>query len=220
VANEEKVIFRSLAGSAENGVTSWPMRRMRHPLFLWMGLRPVFAQHTEEEDRALAKWSLKRRQLVEIGVAEGASAFALREAMDGAGTLYLIDPFHLSRVHWINAARHAAAAAVCKSHNGAVVWIRKFSWEAVRNWSQKIDFLFIDGDHEEKAVRRDWDEWSVFVAPGGCVAFHDARVFEGGWPRANDGPVRVVNGLFRETPLPGWEIVDEVHSLVIVRRSA
>ena len=213
------MIFRTLRNSGEDSGTS-ASGRMRHPLFSWLGLRPVIAQHTREEHETLRKWASKQRQVVEIGVAGGASALALREAMASDGTLYLIDPFHLSRVKWINSERHAARATVARSDNGEVVWIEKFSFEAVQGWAESIDFLFIDGDHEEKAVWHDWETWHRFVVPGGCVAFHDAREFANGWPAAADGPVRVVNSLFRENNVPGWEIVDESHSLVVVRRSA
>jgi predicted O-methyltransferase YrrM len=220
MAERKGMAFRSLTEPAENCQASWLARRMRHPLFLWLGLRPVLAQHTRVENEALERWASKRRQVVEIGVAEGASALALREAMSPDGTLYLIDPFHLSRVSWINAQRRAAGAAVGRSRNGQVVWIKKFSSDAVRGWEKAIDFLFIDGDHDEKAAWQDWENWHRFVAPGGCVAFHDAREFSGGWPTTTYGPVRVVNSLFREKPLPGWEIVEEADSLVIVRRGA
>ncbi len=59
----------------------WIYRRTRHPVFAWLGLRPIFAQHTSAEHETLKRWACGRRRLVEIGVAEGASALALREAM-------------------------------------------------------------------------------------------------------------------------------------------
>jgi predicted O-methyltransferase YrrM len=37
----------------------------------------------------------------------------------------------------------------------------------------KVDFLFIDGDHSYKGVRRDFELYSPLVAAGGLVAFHD-----------------------------------------------
>lgn len=37
----------------------------------------------------------------------------------------------------------------------------------------KIDFLFIDGDHSEDGVRRDFKMYSPFVRKGGLIAFHD-----------------------------------------------
>jgi len=214
------VIFRAELHSEQNLAEPWPPKRMQHPLFLWLGLRPVIAQHTRMEHETLQRWASNRRQVVEIGVAEGASALALREVMAADGTLYLIDPFHLSRIKWINSQRHAASAAVGRSDNGQVVWIEEFSFDAVRDWTKSIDFLFIDGDHDEKAVRQDWEAWHNFVAPGGCVAFHDARQFANGWPTATDGPVRVVNALFRENPVRDWKIVEEADSLVVVQRSA
>jgi len=220
MTGREEVTFRTLANGEALPRRSWLAKRMQHPLFLWLGLRPVLAQHTEVENEALARWSSQRRRVVEIGVAEGASALTLRQQMSSEGTLYLIDPFHLSRVKWINSQRRAAGAAVGRSGNGTVVWIEKFSFDAARDWVGSIDFLFIDGDHDEKAVSQDWETWHGFVAPGGCVAFHDAREFPSGWPVAADGPVRVVNSLFRENRIPGWEIVEEADSLVIVRRSA
>lgn len=38
---------------------------------------------------------------------------------------------------------------------------------------QKADFLFIDGDHTEAGVARDYNDYKEFVRPGGIVAFHD-----------------------------------------------
>lgn len=38
-----------------------------------------------------------------------------------------------------------------------------------------LDFLFIDGDHSEAGVRKDWEMYSQLVRPGGIVAFHDIK---------------------------------------------
>jgi predicted O-methyltransferase YrrM len=156
--------------------------------------------------------------LVEIGVAEGVSALAVREVMAENGRLYLIDPFYVNRVPALNFTKRAAHRGVANSARGSVAWIEKFSFDAVRNWNTEIEFLLIDGDHSEDAVRRDWKEWSRFVVPGGVVLFHDARLFRDGWTRAEYGPVKLVDELFRGQALPGWSIVEEVHSLVVVER--
>jgi hypothetical protein len=115
--------------------------------------------------------------------------------------------------------KRVAHRAVNDINNGRVVWINKFSFEAAMDWVDQIDFLFLDGDHSETGVQRDWDDWNGYVIPGGVVAFHDAAIFEGGWPQPNWGPVRVVNRLFRSRALSGWTIVQEVDSLVVVQRS-
>jgi predicted O-methyltransferase YrrM len=192
---------------------------LRHPVFALLGFRPILGQHTRAEDDALRQWANGKSRLVEIGVAEGASAVTLRQAMSPKGSLWLIDPFHLSRVQHLNALKRVAQRAVNEVKNGRVVWIYKFSFEAVRDWVDQIDFLFIDGDHSETGVQRDWDDWHQYVIPGGLVAFHDAAIFQGGWPQQNWGPVRLVDRLFRSRTLSGWRIVHEVDSLVFVQRS-
>jgi hypothetical protein len=192
---------------------------LRHPVFALLGLRPILGQHTHAEDAALREWATGRSKLVEIGVAEGASAVTFRRVMSPQGNLWLIDPFHLSRLQRINVMERVAHRAVNYIDNGHVVWITKFSFEAVKDWADQIDFLFLDGDHSEPGVQRDWDDWHQYVIPGGVVAFHDAAIFQGGWPQPNWGPVRVVDRLFRSQALSGWRIVHEVDSLVVVQRS-
>lgn len=40
----------------------------------------------------------------------------------------------------------------------------------------KLDYLFIDGDHTYEGVKRDFEMYSPFVRSGGMVAFHDIAV--------------------------------------------
>src|SRR6266446_7414884 len=196
----------------------WAARVIQHPFFAWAGLRPPIAQHTAAEHHALEKHAQGRKSLVEIGVAEGASAIALRTTMDPGGTLYLVDPFHLSRVGALNFLRRAAIRAVSAKSNVKIVWIEAFSHEAVAAWNQPIDFLLIDGDHREEAVEQDWNDWHPYVMENGIIAFHDARAFPGGWTSPEYGPVRFVDRVFRDNPSSCWEILEEVDSMVFVRK--
>jgi hypothetical protein len=189
-----------------------------HPIYAWLGLRPALAQHTADEHATLEKWASGRSSLVEIGVAEGVSAIALRQVMAADGTLHLIDPFHLSRIPILNFTRRTAHRLVGSRDRGSIVWIEQFSSDAVRTWSSPIDFLLIDGDHTGNGVRRDWNDWNRFVVPGGIVIFHDARLFECGWTNQEYGPIKLVDDLFRVQEITGWKIVEEIHSLVVVKR--
>lgn len=38
---------------------------------------------------------------------------------------------------------------------------------------EKVDFLFIDGDHTVEGVSSDYADYREFVRPGGIIAFHD-----------------------------------------------
>jgi len=192
---------------------------LRHPICAWLRLRPALGQHTREEHATFQRWAAGRTSLVEIGVAEGVSALALRERMKPNARLHLIDPFHLSRAPAFNFLRRAAQRVVNSCTRGEVVWIEKFSHQAVQTWKDPIDLLLIDGDHAELAVERDWNDWSGFVKPGGVVIFHDARLFEGGWTSADYGPVKFVDRVFRGGGAAGWAIAGEVHSVVVVEKS-
>jgi len=197
-----------------------PLSRMlQHPVFAWFGVRAPKAQHTLAEHQALMRHARTAGTVVEIGVAEGASAAGLREAMPADGILYLIDPFHLSRIPALNFLKRAARRAVSSAGSARTVWIESFSQDAVRSWRSPIDFLFIDGDHREESVERDWMDWSRFVKDDGVVAFHDARLFPSGWPTPDYGPVRFIDRAFRLGPgNAAWAIVEEVDSLVFVSR--
>ena len=194
-------------------------RWLRHSACAYLGLRPAVAQHTAAEHAAFRKWAEGCKCVVEIGVAEGVSALALREGMAEDGTLYLVDPFHLSRIPALNFVKRVAQRTVNGCSRGNVLWIEKFSQDAVQKWKASIDLLLIDGDHAEGAVERDWEDWSRFVRPGGTVIFHDARIFQKGWTTPEYGPVKFVNRFFRSGGAPDWSIVEEIHSLVVVQRN-
>lgn len=44
---------------------------------------------------------------------------------------------------------------------------------AVRKLIDRLDFLYIDGDHRYEGVRRDFELYGPLVRKGGLVAFHD-----------------------------------------------
>ncbi len=52
---------------------------------------------------------------------------------------------------------------------------------------EKVDFLFIDGDHSYEGVKKDFEMYSPLVKNGGMMAFHDIvdgpEAFVGGVPR-------------------------------------
>lgn len=194
----------------------WRERRLRHPFFAWTRFRPPLAQHTAAEHHALEKHARGKRSVLEIGVAEGASGVALRSAMDPSGTLYLVDPFHLSRIKPLNFLKRAARSAIGGGPGARTVWLESFSQDAARDWRTPLDFLLIDGDHREAAVAQDWHDWQPHVIPGGIVAFHDARLFPHGWTSPDYGPLRFVDRFFRHANTAPWAIVDEVDSLVFV----
>lgn len=173
------------------------------------------------EKPLFGKWSAGKRNIVEIGVFEGASAAIFRRAMSPNGTLHLIDPYIVVPDSGMTARPWMAKLNLMRSQNGTVKWHKDYSDNVAITWDQSIDLLFIDGDHSYKGTRSDWDKWHGHVAEGGIVMFHDARMGKpdtgewDGWP----GPTKVVDELFRgDDKLPNWKIVEESGSLVVVQR--
>jgi cephalosporin hydroxylase len=71
--------------------------------------------------------------------------------------------------------------------------------------NEKIDFLFIDGDHSYNGVRLDFEMYSPLVRTGGIVAFHDiGKNEEGGCSRFWEEIKNTKNG-FKEI------LLDEKH---------
>jgi predicted O-methyltransferase YrrM len=182
-----------------------------------LGLRPAFALHSPAEGALLRRYSERATCVVEIGVAEGASAWEIRHTADPQGTIYLIDPYETGRIPGLNMARLTAGRLLRGAGGPSIEWIRGYSHEVSGEWNRPIDFLMIDGDHSHEAVTRDWREWSPHVRAGGIVALHDARVFENGWVEPGDGPVLLRESIERSSD-GEWELIDGVDSLAIVRR--
>jgi hypothetical protein len=175
------------------------------------------------EDALLKKYAKDKKSIVEIGVFEGASARLVRSVMSSQGRLTLIDPFVSDSndtslkarkgFTWLNANLYK---------NGKVNWINDYSYNAVKKWSEPVDLLFIDGDHNYQACLQDWNDWSPFIVKDGIVIFHDARygLSGGAYWDGCVGPTKVVNELFRSgKPSNEWRIVEEKITSVVVRRN-
>lgn len=180
-----------------------------------LGLRPPVAQITEAEGALIERCCEGARRIVQIGVAEGGSAWHARRTMDPAGTLHLIDTY--PKVAGLNMSSVIARRLVRDAPRGSVDWIRARSDEAVRTWTLPIDFLFIDGDHEYDAVRRDWEAWSPHVTPRGRVGFHDG-LLDADWMTPDFGSARFVAELLQKDE--GWRLAARADSLAVVERDS
>jgi predicted O-methyltransferase YrrM len=193
---------------------------------LGVGLIPPRTMHSEAEGAALAGLASGAWRVVELGVYEGSSAQVLCRALSADAELHLVDPF-VDATGWAlrpgsKASATATRLAVGRAARGGpkVVWHLARSQDVGRRWSGgPVDLAFIDGDHSPEGCREDWEAWRDHVAPGGAVAFHDARLGHGGGG-GSPGPTSVVDEAFRDPRQDsGWTIVAEVDSLVVVRRA-
>ncbi len=110
---------------------------------------------------------------LEIGTAAGGTLFLLAWASTNDASLLSLDinPFHAPRRRLYRAfARNGQKVKVlcADSHldetRAAVVEFFD---------AGSLDLLFIDGDHSDASVRRDYELYAPLVRPGGIVALHD-----------------------------------------------
>jgi len=185
-----------------------------HSVFGALNLRPALAQHSEAEAQLLKSVASDARTIVEIGVAEGGSAWDMRTTMDPDGTLVLIDPY--PRRLGVNLSSITARRLVEGVGRGRVAWRHELSSEAVRGWREPIDVLLIDGDHSYEATREDFESWSPFVRDGGTILFHDA-LLDAPWMTPEFGSARFVSELTAsDSP---WRLVDSADSMGAFRRA-
>ena len=113
---------------------------------------------------------------LEVGSYLGASACLIAMALldrKDASHLYCVDT-------WQNDAMSEGARDTFKLFERHVAPFRRVitplrghSVNVAGQFTEKIDFLFIDGNHDYAAVRSDISAWFPLLAPGALVVFHD-----------------------------------------------
>jgi predicted O-methyltransferase YrrM len=133
----------------------------------------------------LAKSCAGRGVIVEIGSWKGKSTIWLAKGSQAGqnAKVYAIDPHAGTSEHrrqgklstFEEFERNISQAGV----TGLVVPIRATSEAAASSFDQPIEMIFIDGDHDYEAVKRDFELWYPKVVDGGVMAFHDTTVWQG-----------------------------------------
>jgi glycosyltransferase involved in cell wall biosynthesis len=186
---------------------------LTHYLGWEVGLAQPETQTTEAERECLARYASGRRRLVEIGVWHGVTTSRLRAAMAPDGVLSAVDPFPRGRLGF-SAQRRIAHQEVAKITNGHVRWLRTNGHHASTGHGP-VDFVFMDGDHSEQALRADWGAWSGLVESGGIVAIHDSRSTAAHCIE-EAGSVQVTRSLIAKDDR--FDVVDVVDSLTVLKR--
>jgi hypothetical protein len=136
---------------------------------------------------------------VEIGVAGGEHALSLLKTLD-IKKLYLIDPYELyteyqeGKLHYgVDQLRLSDTEALAREklaeYGDRIQWVRKLSSEALPEIREKLDFVYIDGNHEENFVIEDIENYYPLLSSNGVIGGHD---YYNGFQREHDGVVNAV----------------------------
>jgi predicted O-methyltransferase YrrM len=118
--------------------------------------------------------------IVEIGAYRGAStvALALGVQSSGRGHVYSIDPhkdFRGVLGGVFSPEDHLAFEVAIHKHNVAE-WVSHHcsdSSSVAQGWTEKIDLLWIDGDHSYEGVATDLKLWLPYISDGGILVLDD-----------------------------------------------
>lgn len=128
-----------------------------------------------------AKKVESKNAIIEIGSWKGKSTIGLGNgSKDGnKAKIYAIDPHIGSSEHQKKFGKVDTFEEFKQNINKAgiaeyVEPVRDTSENAAKNFTQPVDFAFIDGAHEYEFVRLDFELWFPKVMNGGVLAFHDS----------------------------------------------
>ena len=97
--------------------------------------------------------------------------------------------------------------------SGIVKPIVKTSVSAAKSFHEPVELVFIDGAHEYRQVKADFEAWFPKVIDGGTMAFHDTTF----WP----GPRRVVKeSLFNSRRFKDIGFIDSITFATKVRENS
>lgn len=165
------------------------------------------------ELRAHVKYANNSKDaIVEIGVLNGQTTRILLE--NSTCEVYGIDPIipdsmNSSLIGNINLINNLSL-----EFKERFTFIKDYSFNVVKNWDKKIDYIFIDGDHLYEAVKIDFEDWYPFVKNGGIVAFHDSSANRGGpdyWP----GPSKLADELLNDERL---DYIETIGTMTIFKK--
>lgn len=168
-----------------------------------------------------------RPVVAEIGSWLGKSSVVIARGLAGKRQprLYCIDPFNAdgdaaSTDDYAHRQQHLHVTLMEQFlHNvrsrglGEIIHpLAGYSQDVIRSFHERLDLLFIDGNHEYAAVRRDFLDWAPLLKPGGYLAFHDVS-----FNNVDTGPQRVIREQILDQP--GWTEATHVQSLFVVRKA-
>jgi len=151
---------------------------------------------------------MKPSVIVDLGVDYGFSTFVF--AAPKIGKVYGIDWFKGDKLTGLRDNEKnvlAILGALKERFNIKNIEIIKGEFsEVAKTWTIPIDILHIDGSHNYKDVKRDYETWSKFTKKDGVILFHDIEVLDE-WLKPEYIGKFGVRKLFDEIDLPKFEFL-------------
>ena len=188
--------------------------RLLNPLHA-LGLINAFSQTNEMELACLARYANSHELALEIGTFMGVSARVISKSLRANGRLYCVDPWQIHHGHenpcWTICKRELKRHGVLSR----VVFLQGFSHEMEPAMPNRVDFMFVDGDHSYEGLKRDWQIVKRRLAPNGILCLHDTTVPDAE-PYRDFGTCRFFEEVIK--PHPEFEWLECCYSMNVLRR--
>jgi len=122
-----------------------------------------------------AKKHFKNKEIIcaEIGVRKGINARSILKELN-VKKIYLIDPYEFTSFDYFMDYKEVKKIAHKFFKNDVrAEFIKDTSDNAVKFIREKLDFVYIDGNHEYEFVKRDIGNYWKLIKEGGILAGHD-----------------------------------------------
>lgn len=134
--------------------------------------------------------------IVDIGTAEGGSAFMMSFGSKDSVKVYTIDP---------NESKSFLSHRDDWDLEEKLTYIIKTSEDAIEDVPKEIDLLFIDGIHNYEGVTNDFNWYGERVKKGGIIIFHDYYLYRDTIGKAVDDiiasgraeKIKIVEGVYK-----------------------
>lgn len=144
-----------------------------------MSIPTMRPEHSIKEVHDLYQWAKEKIDMnltVEIGTFAGENAVIMSEYFK---KVYTIDPWQngydqndLASSIDFNEVEKAFKNRTININN--IIHIKKTGEEALNDFeNESLDFVYIDGNHQEAAVIKDINSWRLKVKKNGIIAGHD-----------------------------------------------
>lgn len=138
---------------------------------------------TDEEKIKLLQLSKETKEIfVEIGSYYGSPFCFIAEGIRQLGkksTLYCIDTWQNYGMAEGEKDTYQRFIEATEKYHGIILPLRGWSYDIAKNFDEKIDFIFIDGDHSYEGVKRDVDLWTPKLNRNALIIMHDIGWAEG-----------------------------------------
>lgn len=153
--------------------------RLKYPM-----IDPIFTHLTIDEKNTLISLSKKSNALVsvEIGSYHGASSCCIAEGImknGGNGKLFCIDTWQNNSMSEGEKDTFNEFLSNTCDYKKIICPLKGWSYDIAHEFDEKIDFIFIDGDHSYDGVKKDVDLWLPKLNPGALIVMHDIGWAEG-----------------------------------------